>query len=214
MCASGQSVSCAIFRENNMDPDRIALDIVAQLICAVTGVAGFIGSNLAERLIKAGHRVRSIDSLSPYYSRKDKLHNISRLRRSENFSFVKADLVACNMNELVRDADSIFHLAAQSGLRSSWALISQSTRRTISLLLRGCWRRLGASSSIYGDSERLPTSEDTIPSPNSPYGVTQLAGEHLCRTYYKNFDLQIVVLRYFTVYGPRRGRERESILRG
>jgi len=108
--------------------------------------------------------------------------------------------------------DCVFHLAAQPGVRASWgASFSHyvkdnivATQRLLEALKRTKTKLVYASSSsIYGDSERFPTPEETAPRPVSPYGATKLTAEHLCYVYYRNYGAHIVTLRFFTVYGPR-----------
>ena len=109
--------------------------------------------------------------------------------------------------------ECVFHLAAQPGVRASWGRSFShyvkdnitATQRLLEALkdTQGVKMVYASSSSIYGDSERLPTPEDTPPRPVSPYGATKLEAEHLCYVYFRNFGLPVVRLRYFTVYGPR-----------
>jgi UDP-glucose 4-epimerase len=179
----------------------------------VTGVAGFIGSHLAEGLIGKGHEVFGVDNFSEYYPKKIKLSNISGLRESKAFRFLDADLASTDISKLLEGVEYVFHLAAQPGVRASWGnSFSQyvkdnitATQRLLEAAKEEPLKRLifASSSSIYGDSERLPTSEGTLPRPVSPYGATKLAAESLCNVYFRNFNLPSVVLRYFTVYGPR-----------
>jgi nucleoside-diphosphate-sugar epimerase len=180
--------------------------------CLVTGVAGFIGSHLAEALIEDGHSVVGVDCFTDYYSKSRKLSNIRALRKQEQFKFLQLDLSRSNIGRL-QEPDVVFHLAAQPGVRASWgASFAYYVRDNISATQRllevakswGVKKFIYASSSsVYGDSERLPTSEDAMPRPVSPYGTTKLAAEHLCHVYHRSFGVPTVVLRYFTVYGPR-----------
>jgi len=182
----------------------------------VTGCAGFIGSHLAERLVKDGYQVIGIDCFTDYYPRKIKEANIEWLRQQPNFTFYEANLLSFDFNSITQlhdDSVTIFHLAAQAGVRSSWGkdfkvYTENNVLATQRLLEAAKEMKLekfiyASSSSIYGDAEIYPTPEDAIPRPISPYGVTKLAGEHLCRLYWKNYGVPIVILRYFTVYGPR-----------
>lgn len=182
-------------------------------VCLITGVAGFIGSKLAERLIKEGYRVRGIDCLLKNYSLIIKKNNLKSLVKSDNFDFVKANLLHYDLNELLEGVDYIFHLAGQPGVRDSWGMkfnsyLNNNVLSTQRLLEAAKGREIkkvvfASSSSIYGDAESFPTTERAIPRPISPYGVTKLAAEQLCLLYYKNFNLPTIALRYFTVYGPR-----------
>ena len=178
----------------------------------VTGVAGFIGSNLARQLCNAGHSVVGIDSFHGYYSKTSKLNNLSRLLDVKTFRFQELDIL--NLGKLVfeKDFDCIFHLAAQPGVRDSWGIGFDSyatnnvlgTQKVFEFAVQNHTKRVvfSSSSSIYGDAETFPTLESASPKPRSPYGVSKLTGEHLGAAYARNFGLEVVALRYFTVFGP------------
>jgi nucleoside-diphosphate-sugar epimerase len=182
-------------------------------LAVVTGVAGFVGSTLAERLVDDGWDVRGVDCFTPYYDRGTKEANLARLRHEAGFALVEADLRTAPMDPLVDGADVVFHQAAQPGVRLSWSEAFAdydshnvlATQRLLEAVKRAGVRRLvfASSSSVYGNAARFPTSEDDVPCPHSPYGVTKLASEHLCRLYGANWGVPTVALRYFTVYGPR-----------
>ena len=185
----------------------------------VTGGGGFIGSHLCERLVARGHRVVAIDNFDPFYDESIKRRNLASLSSEERFSLVEADVrdaeaVERGIREAGIDgADAIVHLAAQVGVRPSIEqplLYSQvNLDGTVGMLEIA--RRLGArrfifgsSSSVYGNNEKVPFSEeDAVEHPISPYAATKRAGELLCHTYHHLFGLSIVCLRFFTVYGPR-----------
>jgi UDP-glucose 4-epimerase len=180
----------------------------------VTGVAGFIGSHLAERLLRQGHRVVGVDAFSDYYPRSVKMVNLGHLLSHSEFRFLEMDLARADLGPLVAEADFIFHQAGQPGVRASWGkdfevYLECNVRATQRLLeaVRGSsrLRRLvfASSSSVYGQSRDLPLREDSVPQPFSPYGVTKLAAEHLCLLYHANYGVPTAALRYFTVYGPR-----------
>ena len=178
----------------------------------VTGCAGFIGSHLTEALLAAGHRVVGIDSLSENYSTSIKLSNLSNARDLESFTFIEGDVASDLLPRVVGDADVVFHLAGEPGVRTSWgshfsSYLRNNVLATQQLLeaLRDSPARVvfASSSSVYGQAQRLPTPEVTIPRPFSPYGVTKLAAEHLCQLYAGNYGLDVVCLRYFSVFGPR-----------
>ncbi len=181
--------------------------------CLVTGVAGFIGSHLSEALIEKDNKVLGIDCFTDYYPRELKLANLAELKTRSDFDFVELDLSVDAVSRYVRDADVVFHLAAQPGVRASWGesfsyYIKDNIAATQRLLEAAKETHLkrfvyASSSSVYGDAERFPTPEQTTPRPISPYGATKLEAELLCNVYRKNFDVPTVVLRYFTVYGPR-----------
>lgn len=180
----------------------------------VTGAAGFIGSHLAETLLKKGEEVIGIDEFNDYYDPFFKNKNVSFLRSYDNFKLIEADIQFLDWNSLLKDVDVVYHQAAQAGVRASWGQgFRFYTERNISAtqaLLEAAkdaknLKRLvyASTSSVYGDAETLPTSELVCPKPVSPYGITKLAAERLCGLYHKNFGVPFVALRYFTVYGPR-----------
>lgn len=181
----------------------------------ITGAAGFIGSSLAERLVKEGFEVVGIDCFTDYYPRSLKENNLEWLNQQKNFTFYESDLLTCNLDQLVKPSPSliIFHLAAQAGVRASWGSDFEIyTRNNIQVTQRLLeWAKqknikkfvYASSSSVYGDCEELPEKEESILKPISPYGVTKLAGENLCYLYWKNYGIPTVSLRFFTVYGPR-----------
>lgn len=179
----------------------------------ITGVAGFIGSTLAERLVRAGDDVVGIDCFTDYYPRPAKERNLAWLRTQPNFGFVEARLQDANLRTLLADRTHVFHLAAQAGVRKSWgADFDVYTSNNISatqMLLEACVGSsiervvYASSSSVYGDLVAMPMREDALPQPVSPYGVSKLAAEQLCYLYHVNYGVPTVALRYFTVYGPR-----------
>ena len=185
----------------------------AQMKCLVTGSAGFIGSTLSERLLELGHDVIGIDCFADYYPADVKRANIKNARGSSRFRFIEGDMIELDLHGLLEGVDWVFHQAAQPGVRMSWGSYFdvylrnnvQATERLLEAAKGSGIRRLvyASSSSVYGDSPELPFRESARPQPISPYGVTKLAGEHLCYLYYVNHGVPTVSLRYFTVYGPR-----------
>jgi nucleoside-diphosphate-sugar epimerase len=181
--------------------------------CLVTGVAGFIGSHLAEHLLAQGYEVIGLDCFTDYYPRSRKERNLLGLRSSAGFRFVEADLCVADLRTLLAEVSSVLHLAAQPGVRSSWGRSFASyvdnnilaTQRLLEAVKHSGVARFvyASSSSVYGDTPDLPMREESRLRPVSPYGVTKLAGEHLCQLYHVNFGLPTVAVRYFTVYGPR-----------
>ena len=178
----------------------------------VTGCAGFIGSHVAEALLKRGHTVLGIDAFTDYYDRERKESNVQAAQNHGSFSFVEADLAEDSITPLLAGIEGIFHLAAQPGVRGSWGAtfavylrdnVLASQRVFEAAAQSGTRLVLASTSSVYGNAESYPTHEDVRPRPISPYGVTKLACESLARTYAECFGLETVVLRYFTVYGPR-----------
>ena len=179
----------------------------------VTGCAGFIGSHLAESLLADGHDVVGVDCFHANYGRAQKLANLERARSWDAFDFVPIDLARGDLEDLVDACDPIFHLAAEPGVRGSWGRRFKSyVRNNVEAtqhLLEAAARRPGrrvvfaSSSSVYGQAAVLPIREDEPCAPVSPYGVTKLAAERLCLAYRASFGLDVVLLRYFSVYGPR-----------
>jgi UDP-glucuronate 4-epimerase len=178
----------------------------------VTGCAGFLGSHVAEALLHRGHEVLGVDAFTDYYERSVKESNIESAQKESAFSVVEADLAGDAVAPLLPGIDGIFHLAAQPGVRGSWgdtfAVYLRdnilATQRLFEAAARSGVRIvLASTSSVYGNAESYPTHEEMLPRPVSPYGVTKLACESLARTYAECFGLEAIVLRYFTVYGPR-----------
>lgn len=179
----------------------------------VTGVAGFIGSTIADALLARGDRVLGVDCFTPYYERADKEANLTAARRSERFELIEADLRTDAIDPLLDGIDVVFHQSAQAGVRLSWSdgFADYAGHNIIATqrLLEGCKRAgrtkvvYASSSSVYGNAAAYPTTEDDLPQPHSPYGVTKLAAEHLCNLYAANWKIPTASLRYFTVYGPR-----------
>jgi UDP-glucose 4-epimerase len=179
----------------------------------VTGCAGFIGSHLTESLLADGVAVIGVDCFNDNYGRRQKLTNLRRATDWDDFEFAPIDLSRGDLFDLVGECDVVYHLAAEPGVRASWGsgfdrYIRNNAQATQHLLEAARGQELSrfvyaSSSSIYGEAATLPTREDVKPQPFSPYGVTKLAGEHLCRLYELNHGVPTVTLRYFSVYGPR-----------
>jgi len=179
----------------------------------VTGVAGFIGSHLAERLLENGHQVVGIDCFTDYYPEHLKSANLASLKSRKDFDFFKTTIRNAEWSTLLRGVTHVFHLAGQPGVRPSWGasfeLYSRANIEATQILLEACvstpLSRLvyASSSSVYGSAANIPMKEIDLPKPISPYGVTKLAAEHLCNLYHANYGVPVVSLRYFTVYGPR-----------
>ena len=169
----------------------------------VTGAAGFIGSQLAEKLLEGGHDVVAVDCFTDYYDPALKEENAAGL------DVVRLDLADEDLD--LEGVDGVFHLAGQPGVRSFGDVFEEYVRRNL-LASRRVFEAaasadvrvvFASSSSIYGDAERYPTPEETEPRPISPYGITKLGCEQLAHAYAQGFGLDAVVLRYFTFYGPR-----------
>jgi nucleoside-diphosphate-sugar epimerase len=179
----------------------------------ITGVAGFVGSHLAEKLLSENYDVVGIDKFLDNYPRRFKQKNLEPSLKHRNFKFLEEDLVRLNLRELLKDVSYVFHLAAQPGVRSSWGdefiQYSQNNIMATQVLLEAGKESsvkkivYASSSSVYGDTDDLPMREDGNTRPVSPYGVSKLAAEHLCYLYWKAYGVPTVSLRFFTVYGPR-----------
>ena len=179
----------------------------------VTGAAGFVGSHLVDALLERGDTVLGIDCFTPYYSPASKHQNLEAALGSDRFTLVEDDLCEVDLIGLLDGCGTVFHQAAQPGVRLSWSSgFADYARHNLlatqclleAALVAGVRRIVYASSSsVYGNQERYPTVETDVPRPFSPYGVTKLAAEHLCSLYAENWDLSTVALRYFTVFGPR-----------
>jgi nucleoside-diphosphate-sugar epimerase len=178
----------------------------------ITGVAGFIGSNVAARLLSQGVEVIGVDVFTDYYDRKFKDMHLAPIRDRKGFTFVESDLLDFDFAANLGSGDAIVHEAAQPGVRASWGeQFEIYTRNNVLVTQRmlesvkdvGLQKVVFAgSSSVYGDVNTFPMQETARPQPVSPYGVTKLAAEHLCMLYHHNYGLRTVSLRYFTVYGP------------
>jgi nucleoside-diphosphate-sugar epimerase len=180
----------------------------------VTGCAGFVGSNLTDRLLERGDRVLGIDSFEDYYSPQQKERNLTSAREKSKFTLLRSNLREVPLKAYLSPGVRIFHLAAQPGVRGSWGdrfpcyvdnnvLATQSILETLASADVPARLIYASSSSIYGETADGPTPEDSTPKPVSPYGMTKLAGEHLARLYGHVRGLSTVSLRFFTVYGPR-----------
>lgn len=178
----------------------------------VTGSAGFIGRHVCSELLKGGHDVVGVDAFTDYYDPSLKRANARWLGSHARYRGVELDLVTGALDELFDGVAAVIHLAGQPGVRLSWSdgfdryvernvLASQrvleSVRRTAAPRLV-----LASSSSVYGNAAVYPTTEESPTRPFSPYGVTKLAMEELAWSYVDNWQVPVVALRYFTVYGP------------
>ncbi|NGO41091.1 NAD-dependent epimerase/dehydratase family protein [Streptomyces ureilyticus] len=178
----------------------------------VTGAAGFIGAHLCEHLLSRGDEVIGLDAMTDFYAPARKRANLGPLLGRDGFAFRWADLLEVPLEPLFGEADAVYHLAGQPGVRGSWGpefgvYVERnvlSTQRVLEAARATGLRRLlyASSSSVYGDAEAYPTRETVRPSPVSPYGVTKLAAEHLCEAYRAALGVPVVSLRLFSVYGP------------
>lgn len=182
----------------------------AKVNVVVTGAAGFIGSHLVDALLAAGHRVVGIDSFDPWYSPACRARNIEAACAHPHFRLEVKDLRTANLSRLFEGARTVYHLAARPGVQHSWgAGLSQTIEMNVSVtalvldaaVAAGVQRVvLASSSSIYGDTAVDGGTRDSAPL--SPYGVSKAACENLANVYVQR-GLDVVTLRYFTVFGPR-----------
>ncbi|OGD83131.1 hypothetical protein A3A54_01110 [Candidatus Curtissbacteria bacterium RIFCSPLOWO2_01_FULL_39_62] len=182
----------------------------------IIGCAGFIGSHLTDKLLSEGYQVVGVDNFNDYYDPKTKESNLKDALKHKNFKLYRQDIL--NFGELKKIFEEekpgkVVHLAARAGVRPSIAdplLYSQvNVGGTVNLLKLSVDFKVkqfifGSSSSVYGNSKRLPFSEndlcDTI---ISPYGASKMAAEFWVESFYHTFGLKSIILRFFTVYGPR-----------
>src|ERR671919_2233728 len=179
----------------------------------VTGVAGFVGSHLTEKLLELGHEVVGVDNFLDNYARPFKDSNLVAVKDDSRFTFINKDLLELDLTQLLNATNYVFHLAGQPGVRASWgqefSRYSHNNILVTQALLETCKRMqvqkfvYASSSSVYGDTDDLPMRESGGTRPVSPYGVSKLAAEHLCYLYWKAYGVPTVSLRFFTVYGPR-----------
>ena len=183
----------------------------------VTGGAGFIGSHVCERLLQAGHAVWAFDDLNHFYDPQLKQNNLRELQAlAKPFEFVYGDLAdARAVQDLVHSVpfDQVIHLAARAGVRPSLeepALYQrvnvEGTTNLLEALRRNRVKKviIASSSSVYGVNSKVPFAEtDPIFTPISPYAASKLACEALGHVYHHVYGLDVVMLRFFTVYGPR-----------
>ncbi len=177
----------------------------------VTGAAGFIGSHLSEALIARGAAVTGVDNFDAFYAREVKERNLAGLRKLPGFRFVEADLARDSVP--LDGFDAVIHLAAKPGVRPSledpgsyMEANVTATARLIDATRRVGLSRIvfGSSSSVYGNATPAPFAEDKpAVSPISPYAASKRAGELLAHAFAHLYPLQIICLRFFTVYGPR-----------
>ncbi len=182
----------------------------------ITGGAGFIGSHLAQRLLQEGKRVAIVDNLDEYYPAEYKRANLAEIAASGDFQFYPVDI---RDGEKLQEAfsdfkpDAVIHLAARPGVRMSFAqpeaytsINVLGTTQVLEISRQTGVERVvfASSSSVYGHSSRAPFGEDAnIAHPLSIYAATKVAGEALAFTYSHAYNLPVVCLRLFTVYGPR-----------
>ena len=181
----------------------------------ITGVAGFIGSNLARTMLDQGYKVSGIDNFDTFYDPAIKRKAVARLTEYEAFKLREGDIRHRETLDIIfgsEKPDLVIHLAARAGVRPSIEQpeLYYDVNVTGTLVLLEAMRAAGikdmlfaSSSSVYGNNKKVPFSEtDPVDNPISPYAATKKAGELLCYTYHHLYDFNIYCLRFFTVYGP------------
>ena len=182
----------------------------------ITGSAGFIGSSLAERLLKEGNKVIGIDNFCDFYDIKIKENNIKELVKNENFKLYREDIrnkEAISKIFSENSIDVVVHLAAMAGVRPSIEnpilyqevncmgtqnILEEMKAHNIDKLV------MASSSSVYGNCKEVPFREDMIVDyAISPYAATKKANEVMTHVYHKLFNMNVIMLRFFTVYGPK-----------
>lgn len=185
----------------------------------VTGGAGFIGSHLCERLVRAGYDVLAVDNFDPYYSRDLKEENVLWLRSQSAFTLLEADVMSPEALEQIAASapDCVIHLAAMAGVRYSLDHPDRfmAVNGVASARLLECCRKAGvqrvilaSSSSVYGDRVSGPFLEtDPVNRPISPYAASKRAMELMAYSFHHSYGTNVTCLRFFTVYGPRQRPE-------
>jgi len=182
----------------------------------LTGGAGFIGSSVVDRLLEKGHAVTAFDDFNDYYNPKFKRQNLESASKQSRFRLVEGDvanrlLVQTTLAET--KPDMVIHLAARAGVRPSVQdpFLYQRVNVEGTLNLLDAAREMGvrkftfgSTSSVYGINSKVPFSEgDSVSNAVSPYAATKLGAEALCRVYSQLYKMDMAVLRFFSVYGPR-----------
>lgn len=179
----------------------------------VTGAAGFIGSHLCESLLAQGHTVYGIDNFDPFYDRRIKEKNLESFRNHERFGFFEVDLTHAEKLQRIPSFDMVVHLAGKAGVRPSidapQDYIDANITATLNVLelcrAKSCTKMaFASSSSIYGNSKHIPFVEEGVEyEPISPYAFSKRSCELMNYTYHHLYEIDILNLRFFTVYGPR-----------
>ncbi len=186
----------------------------------VTGGAGFIGSHLIESLVQKGEEVLCLDNFDKFYAPEIKEKNIAAVLKKRNFVLIRGDIrdEKCLKDIFGRfPIEKVVHLAARAGVRASlkdpilYANVNISgTLRLLEFSQKKKVRSfiLGSSSSVYGVGAKVPFNEDDpLLNPISPYAVSKIASEFYGRLFHQTYGLPIIILRFFTVYGPRQRPE-------
>ena len=182
----------------------------------ITGGAGFIGSTLSQKLIEQGNKVIAIDNFCDFYNPKIKENNVKELLQNENFKLYRADIRDRKaLKEIFNEnkIDIVMHLAAMAGVRPSienpilyQEVNCMGTQNILEEMKEHNVKNgvFASSSSVYGNCKEVPFREDMIVDyAISPYAATKKANEVMAHVYHKLFDMNIIMLRFFTVYGPK-----------
>ena len=190
----------------------------------VTGAAGFIGARTSQMLIEQGHTVVGIDNMNDAYDPRMKDYRLKKLQAMEGFTFHKHDISEKSAIDLFKNEklDGVINLAARAGVRYSvenpWVFLESNVTGTLNMLevchQFGCKKFILAStSSIYGENPEYPTPETASSSePMQPYAASKKGAEALAHSYHHLYDIDVTIVRYFTVYGPA-GRPDLAIFR-
>lgn len=190
----------------------------------VTGAAGFIGARTSHMLIEQGHTVVGIDNFNDAYDPRIKEYRLNRLQKLKGFTFHRRDISDKSIVDLFRNEkiDGVINLAARAGVRFSvdnpWVFVDSNVTGTLNMLevcrQTGCKKFILAStSSIYGENPPYPTPETASSSePLQPYAASKKGAEALAHSYHHLYDIDVTIVRYFTVYGPA-GRPDLAIFR-
>ena len=186
------------------------------IFAAFVGGAGFIGSSLSERLIKEGNKVVTIDNFCDFYAPKIKENNIKELVKNSNFKIYRNDIRDRQSIKKIFDEneiDIVMHLAAMAGVRPSienpilyQEVNCMGTQNILEEMKEHNIKKLvmASSSSVYGNCKEVPFREDMVVDfAISPYAATKKANEVMTHVYHKLFNMNVVMLRFFTVYGPK-----------
>ena len=182
----------------------------SQLLCLVTGGAGFIGSHVAEALVQGGYRVRVLDDFST-----GKKANLGKIEKE--IEWVEGSI--CDegaVRKAIQGVNYVFHLAANRAVLRSVDQPLETNEvnvtGTLRLLVAARDEKVrrfifSSSSSVYGDTQKFPSCEEDLPNPQSPYAASKIMGEYYCRIFHSLYGLETVALRYFNVFGPRQNPE-------
>lgn len=182
-------------------------------IALVTGCAGFIASHLVDELLKNDWIVYGIDNFHPYYDRELKELNLKNLKKSKNFTFIEGSILSqSDLNKIPKNIDYLFHYAAIAGVRNSilhpdeyFKINLDGTKILLQHFVKIKKIIFASTSSVYGEvsSNDFPVSENHSLNPISPYGESKKLAEEFCQQFVKKNQIELVILRFYTVFGPR-----------